>query len=267
MKIKFYKSIAFSGACLVSFCGCSNKSNNVSETANNVSSGFDYVDITLPSTTALPTITTFISTTTALPTTTTFVSTATSSSTSISSTDSYSSFVTDIEDYSVTTCTITDDDSKVLDFIGKMGDSVRESFDSEELLDKGKSYFIYCVDFLFYDGEIGGIKFDDLTDSAKEQLLLDISTIDSLICSKYPNYKDDIKEGYGTAYNKASEVIKEGSTNVKDFSKEKLGEENYNKMKEYKDLFIDTAFGDWDDFVNILGKGKQKIKDWYEGLK
>lgn len=253
MSIKFYKSIAFSGACLVSLCGCSNKSNNVGETANNVSSGLDYVDITLPSTTVLPTTTTFISTTTY-------------SCTSISSTDSYS-IVSDDENFSVTTCTITDDDSKVLDFIGKMGDSVRDSFDSEELLDKGKSYFIYCVDFLFYDGEIGGIKFDDLTDSAKEQLLCDITTIDSLICSKYPNYKDDIKEGYGTAYSKASDVIKEGSQNIKDFSKEKLGEENYNKLKEYKDLFVDTAFGDWDDFVEILGKGKQKVKDWYEGLR
>lgn len=264
MNIKFYKSIVFSSAFLVPLCGCGVKSDSVSEHTNVVSSSSEHI-VTSLETTICPVSTSIISLT--YPVTTTLVSASTSlsssSSVSICYTDSYS----DIEDYCITTCTITDNDSKVLDFVEKMGDSVRESFDSEELLDKGKSYFIYCVDFLFYDGEIGGIKFDDLTDSAKEQLLLDISTIDSLICSKYPNYKDDIKEGYGTAYNKASEVIKEGSTNVKDFSKEKLGEENYNKMKEYKDLFIDTAFGDWDDFVNILGKGKQKIKDWYEGLK
>ena len=113
-----------------------------------------------------------------------------------------------------------------------MGKSVRDSFDSEEFLDKGKSYFIYCVDFLFYDGEIKGIKFDDLTDSAKEQLLLDITNIDSLICFKYPNYKDEIKEGYGKAYTRASEVIREGSNNIKDFSKDKLGEDNYDKLGE-----------------------------------
>lgn len=261
MRIKFYKSIAFSGACLVSLCGCGNKSNDFSENSNEVTGSLGNATITLPVTTTL--------TSTTLPTTTTFTSTSsfltTSSSTSVSFINS--SYINIFDDYNVTTCTITDNDSKVLDYIGKMGDGVRESFNSEELLEKGKSYFIYCVDFLFYDGEIGGVKFNDLTNSAKEQLLLDVSTIDSLICSKYPNYKDDIKEGYGTAYNKASEVIKDGSSDVKEFSKDKLGEENYNKLKEYKDLFIDTAFGDWDDFVNILSNGKQKVKDWYEGLK
>lgn len=265
MNIKFYKSIVFSSAFLVPLCGCGVKSDSVSEHTNVVSSSSEHVVLSSPETTICSVSTSIIkSTTTSLtyPVTTTLVSTSTSLSSS-SSVYSYS----DIEDYCITTCTITDNDSKVLDFFSKIGDSVRESFDSEELLDKGKSYFIYCVDFLFYDGEIGGIKFNDLTDSAKQQLLLDISTIDSLICTKYPNYKDDIKEGYGKAYNKASEVIKSGSENINEFSRDKLGEDNYNKMREYKDLFIDTAFGDWDDFVDIVGKGKQKVKDWYEGLK
>ena len=133
--------------------------------------------------------------------------------------------------YDITTETITNNDLEILDYFGKMGDIVKESFNSEDLLDKGKSYFIYCVDFLFYDGEINGIRFNDMTDSAKEQLLRDISTIDSLICSKYPNYKEDIKEGYGNAYNKASEVIRVGSENINEFSRDKLGEENYNKLK------------------------------------
>lgn len=264
MRCKNLKIFAVLTGGLFVLCGCGKKSNDnasIEHTLISTSSEGDRTSIseslvTNPVTIAL-TSTTYTSS-----------SSLTSSMSSTLLTSSSSTSSTSLSDfYDITTETITDNDLEILDYFGKMGDIVKESFNSEDLLDKGKSYFIYCVDFLFYDGEINGIRFNDMTDSAKEQLLRDISSIDSLICSKYPNYKDDIKEGYGNAYNKASEVIRVGSENINEFSRDKLGEENYNKLKEYKDLFVDTAFGDWDDFVDILGKGKQKVKDWYEGLK
>ena len=259
MRSKFLKSFSILCGGAVFLTGCGKKE------AGDSSSKCE--DATLTSITSTCSSTVLSTTTLTYPATTTLVtSTSTMTTSIIVSASTVSSITTDFSDV-YTTCTFTDTDSEILCLFEKMGDSVRDSFDSDELLDEGKSYFIYCVDFLFYDGEICGIKFDDLTDSAKQQLLRDISTIDSLICTKYPNYKADIKEGYGKAYNKASEVIKSGSENINEFSRDKLGEDNYNKMKEYKDLFIDTAFGDWDDFVDIVGKGKQKVKDWYEGLK
>lgn len=259
MKCSFLKNFSFLCGGAVFLTGCGKK-----ETGDSSSK---YESITLTSITSTCPTTVLPTTTLIYPVTTTLVTSTSSMTTSMSAIASnISSVITDFNNV-YTTCTFTDTDSEILDVFDKMGDSVRDSFDTDELLDKGKSYFIYCVDFLFYDSEINGIKFSDITDSAKQQLLCDISTIDSLICTKYPDYKNDIKEGYGKAYNKAGEVIKAGSNNIKDFSKDKLGEENYNKMKEYKDLFMDTAFSDWDEFVNILGKGKQKVKDWYEGLK
>ena len=30
---------------------------------------------------------------------------------------------------------------------------------------------------------------------------------------------------------------------------------------------MDTAFGDFDDFLDIMNQGKEKVKKWYEGLK
>lgn len=264
MRCKNLKIFAVLTGGLFVLCGCGKKSNNnasIEHTLISTSSEGNRTTapellVTNPVTIAL-TSTTYTSS-----------SSLTSSMSSTLLTSSSSTSSTSLSDfYDITTETITDNDLEILDYFGKMGDIVKESFNSEDLLDKGKSYFIYCVDFLFYDGEINGIRFNDMTDSAKEQLLRDISSIDSLICSKYPNYKDDIKEGYGNAYNKASEVIRVGSENINEFSRDKLGEENYNKLKEYKDLFVDTAFGDWNDFVDILGKGKQKVKDWYEGLK
>ena len=264
MRCKNLKIFAVLTGGLFVLCGCGKKSNN--------NASIEHTLISTSSegnrTTAPELLVTNLVTIALTSTTYTSSSSLTSSMSSTLLTSSSSTSSTSLSDfYDITTETITDNDLEILDYFGKMGDIVKESFNSEDLLDKGKSYFIYCVDFLFYDGEINGIRFNDMTDSAKEQLLRDISTIDSLICSKYPNYKDDIKEGYGNAYNKASEVIRVGSENINEFSRDKLGEENYNKLKEYKDLFVDTAFGDWNDFVDILGKGKQKVKDWYEGLK
>ena len=264
MRCKNLKIFAVLTGGLFVLCGCGKKSNN--------NASIEHTLISTSSegnrTTAPELLVTNLVTIALTSTTYTSSSSLTSSMSSTLLTSSSSTSSTSLSDfYDITTETITDNDLEILDYFGKMGDIVKESFNSEDLLDKGKSYFIYCVDFLFYDGEINGIRFNDMTDSAKEQLLRDISSIDSLICSKYPNYKDDIKEGYGNAYNKASEVIRVGSENINEFSRDKLGEENYNKLKEYKDLFVDTAFGDWNDFVDILGKGKQKVKDWYEGLK
>ena len=264
MRCKNLKIFAVLTGGLFVLCGCGKKSNdNASIEHTLISTSSEGNRTTAPELLVTNLVTIALTSTTY-----TSSSSLTSSMSSTLLTSSSSTSSTSLSDfYDITTETITDNDLEILDYFGKMGDIVKESFNSEDLLDKGKSYFIYCVDFLFYDGEINGIRFNDMTDSAKEQLLRDISTIDSLICSKYPNYKDDIKEGYGNAYNKASEVIRVGSENINEFSRDKLGEENYNKLKEYKDLFVDTAFGDWDDFVDILGKGKQKVKDWYEGLK
>ena len=264
MRCKNLKIFAVLTGGLFVLCGCGKKSNdNASIEHTLISTSSEGNRTTAPELLVTNLVTIALTSTTY-----TSSSSLTSSMSSTLLTSSSSTSSTSLSDfYDITTETITDNDLEILDYFGKMGDIVKESFNSEDLLDKGKSYFIYCVDFLFYDGEINGIRFNDMTDSAKEQLLRDISSIDSLICSKYPNYKDDIKEGYGNAYNKASEVIRVGSENINEFSRDKLGEENYNKLKEYKDLFVDTAFGDWNDFVDILGKGKQKVKDWYEGLK
>ena len=162
-------------------------------------------------------------------------------------------------------------DSVVLSHFGELNSDIKSNLNTSDLLEKGKLYFIYCVDFLFYDGEIKGVKFSDLSDIAKEQLISDIITIDDLICSKYPNYKESISDNSGAAYDKASDIIHSGSVNVNDYSREKLGEDNYMKIKSYKDLFVEQTSQDWGEFTDIVGegyeKGKSKIKDWYEGFK
>ena len=102
-------------------------------------------------------------------------------------------------------------------------------------------------------------------------LISDIITIDNLICSKFPNYKNCIADSVIGAYNRVSMIIHSGSIKVDDYSREKLGEDNYCKILEFKNSFIDQTNRDWNDFVFFIGegynKGKSKVKEWYYGFK
>ena len=255
MGIKFYNkalALATSGTFLFSLCGCSNN-NDTNHTSVTAVVSDDY---TIPSS-----VTTTLVTTTIVTFNSTTVST--SSTTVSTSSTTVPTMVTTVPTSTSVSSTYSSADMVILDHFDKLNSNIENNMSLESC----KAYFIYCVDFLFYDGEINGIKFSDLSDSVKQQLLIDISNIDSLISAKYPDYKETIGTGVGSAYDKAFLIIKDGSQDLSNFSSDKLGEENYDKIKEYKDLFIEQAFYDWDDFVDILGLGKQKVKSWYESYR
>jgi len=89
--------------------------------------------------------------------------------------------------------------------------------------------------------------------------------------TKFPNYKEDISSTVSIAYKKASELIKSGANNIKEFSKETLGEDNYNTIIGAKDELVSytkEAIDIIGDFAGTLwDKGKGKIKNWYENFK
>ena len=158
-----------------------------------------------------------------------------------------------------------------LENLNKQVDELLNSKDITNIKDKAKSIFITTVDFIFFDGEIKGVKFDELTSKAKEKVLSIISTIDSKIESKFPNYKESISKTTKNAYNKASSLIKEGASNISTFSKEKLGEENYNSIIEAKDEIIKYTKNALDiigDFtINVFDKSKDYLNNWYNNFK
>lgn len=168
----------------------------------------------------------------------------------------------------------TSNDKTVINYFKHIEKSVDVELQKERdetVKDKLKGTFITVVDFLFYDSEINGIKFNDLTEGAKQNILETVSSIDNKIMTKYPNYKEEISSRTKAAYNKASEVIKKGANNVKEFSKEKLGEENYNSIVDAKDELLYYT----KNAVSIVGEiagsvwetGKSKIKTWYENFR
>lgn len=169
---------------------------------------------------------------------------------------------------------MTEDDMAVISYFEELKQSVKDILNSEiaeSVKDKLKGTFITAVDFVFYDGEIKGIKFDDLTEGAKQKILETVSFIDDAIMTKFPNYKEEISLTVSSAYNKASELIKKGANNVKEFSKEKLGEENYNAIIAAKDELVSYT----KEAIDVVGEfagslwdtGKEKVKNWYEKFK
>ena len=146
------------------------------------------------------------------------------------------------------------------------GDGIDSSF-----ADSAKGVFVSIVDFLFYDGEINGVTFDELTDSGKQKVLEIASKVDSAIESKIPGYKETISDTASKAFNKASEIIKSGANSLNNFAREKLGEENYQSIIDAKDELVYYT----KNAINFLGdvggkvfnSVKDKLDSWYQDFK
>ena len=146
------------------------------------------------------------------------------------------------------------------------GDANNKSFG-----DSAKGVFVSIVDFLFYDGEINGVTFDELTDKGKEQVLKLANKVDGAIESKIPGYKETISDTASKAFNKASEVIKSGANNLNNFAREKLGEENYQSIIDAKDELVYYTKNAISFLGDVGGKAfnsiKDKVSSWYQDFK
>ena len=143
--------------------------------------------------------------------------------------------------------------------------------DSKSFGDSAKGLFVSIVDFLFYDGEINGVTFDELTDKGKDQVLKLANKVDGAIESKIPGYKETISDTASKAFNKASEVIKSGANNLNNFAREKLGEENYQSIIDAKDELVYYTKNAISFLGDVGGKAfnsiKDKVSSWYQDFK
>lgn len=127
--------------------------------------------------------------------------------------------------------------------------------DIENVKTYGKAFFIKTVDFIFYDKDINGIKFNDLKEETKEDVYNAFCNIDALIMTFSPNYKENIGEKY--------EVVKDFTSNVYysslDKIKQSIGEENYNKIGEIKDNAKEKIKEGASDAKEYI---KEKYENW-----
>ena len=104
--------------------------------------------------------------------------------------------------------------------------------------------------------------------------LSDINTLEERIEkieNYFPGYKETISSKANQAFTKASEIIKNGANNIKDFAKDKLGEKYYQEIIDAKDelvLYTKNAFSLLGDFSSSLFNDiKDKLSNWYENFK
>ena len=165
----------------------------------------------------------------------------------------------------------TDKDNIVISEMESTLNSIDTLKIDDNLSDKAKATFVIIVDFLFYDGCIKGVTFDELTISGKEKILEIANKIDEKLEEKAPGYKDSISANTKNAYNKASEVIKEGASNISDFAKEKLGDENYNSIIDAKNELIKYSKNAFSLISStsseLLTSAKDKLNKWYQNFK
>ena len=151
------------------------------------------------------------------------------------------------------------DEIAVLNYFDDLKNSVEVQETKEIIIKK----FIKITDFIFYNGEINGIKYSDLKDQAKEQTLKDYYEIDSLIENKFPNYKESLDNKYTLAKNYLQEKYNDLSNKTKQsFSDDTINSYNITKeeLNDAKDAIKDTSSHVYEDT-------KVKVKTWYGDLK
>ena len=167
--------------------------------------------------------------------------------------------------------TYSDKDTEVINSLNETLSKVKSNVSDSSFLDSAKGIFISVVDFLFYDGSISGVTFDELTDSGKRKVLEIASNIDSTIENKFPGYKETISDKASNAFNKASEIIKSGAKDLNDFAREKLGEDNYQSIIDAKDELVyytkNAIYFIGDVSSSLWNSAKDKLDNWYQNFK
>ena len=133
---------------------------------------------------------------------------------------------------------------------------------NESLTGKLKDSFVGIIDFIFYDKEVNGYTFKELTNSAKLKTIALALKIDNKIDSYFPNYKDKIKDKYTEVKGKLALKYLEVTANFCEKNTDTCiqAKEDFSNMKE--------SFGfTWDLLKEMAKNGSNKIKEFYEGWK
>lgn len=176
---------------------------------------------------------------------------------------------------------LTNDERVVNEFdkSSKQIDELLNNINKEEIKNAIIDKFISLTDFVFYDGEINGMTFDELKEETKEKIINIYYNIDSKLENRFPSYKEKVTDKYVNIKDKIKNVIEDKRNNLSDDTKTKLDSLKENLINTGKDLkdtatgiYYDTKIDDVvdsakDKAIDIYNSGKTKVKTWYEGLK
>ncbi len=153
-------------------------------------------------------------------------------------------------------------EESVISFFQEKENSVQVG-DEKTFGEKAKDAFVTVVDFIFYDKEIKGYTFKELTTSAKIKIITLALKIDNKIDKYFPDYKDKIKGTYTNIKDKLVEKYLEYSNKLC----EKVGTETCNNAKkDWETLKENLSITG--DYLKQLGiTGTDKLKNWYENFR
>lgn len=185
-------------------------------------------------------------------------------STTITSNNSTTSKITTTESITTTqtnnnTATSVTDDDSLLNFVKEKYNSI----DTETIKDNAKNSFITIVDFIFYDGTINGITWDELKSSTKAKVLYYVLLMDNKIENKWPNYKENI----GNKYNDLKSKLIASYIDITTQICSEHSDECENTKNDF--ALLKTSLNlTWDvvksAFSYAYNKGTTALINWYE---
>ena len=174
---------------------------------------------------------------------------------------------------------VIETDEEFVTYINNVEQEVTAIAEKEEVTAEDQKVlentFITLTDFIFYDGEINGVTFDELTDSAKEKVLDLYDKIDTKIESVFPNYKENIASTSKDVYANIKKEITELKDKIKDKYIDKHGQENYDNLEnaynESKETLKDSAKNSYETLKDVSTEfyenTKNKAENWYKNYK
>lgn len=146
-------------------------------------------------------------------------------------------------------------------------DNLLEESNFDKVKNKTKDIAISGIDFVFYDKEINGVTFNELSDSAKDKVLSIVKRIDTKVEQKIPNYKENVKDKTGQSYQYIASKLQEGIEYTDGKLENKYGDkyvETKEKAAEIKEKVVDTSKEVYENAKEKTKDGWTKIKTWYE---
>ncbi len=183
---------------------------------------------------------------------------------------------TPIENIKPTTSTA---DDKIISYVNTLDNEVNTLTSTRRLTTSVKTTlketFITLTDFIFYNGTIKGVTFNELSTSIKEKVLEIYTKIDEKIESVWPNYKETIKTTTKNIYTNIKEKAISLKETLQQKYKDSVGEEAYNNsVKTWEEDIerIKESTAPTTSYIKEKSKEtyetvKEKANNWYQNFK
>lgn len=163
-------------------------------------------------------------------------------------------------------------DESVINYVKEVGDenqvieyfdNVYNTIDKNSIKEEVKNYFVDIVDFIFYNKEIKGYTFDEISNNAKIKIIAIALKIDNKIDKYFPEYKKAISDNGNKVYSGVKERL---VTSYLDLTV-KICSNKEAYCEKAKDAFIDIKNDckiGWNFIKKIVGDNGNRLKEWYE---